>query len=191
LISNSSIYYCLLVINPENQICQDIKAIKRSFKLKHGKYGGSGSTAHITLNREFLDGKELKKFINRLKEELSTYYTFDLHLNNYDFFFESNTFFVSIEESSHLANLQRLITTQLKMIKPISYLGRYRFSPHMTIGRTLSHRQFSEAYYEFERQVYSKKFRVNDIAVLYSQIGDSRYESLNLPLKNEDWAVVY
>lgn len=191
MISNSSIYYCLIVINPENPACQEIQEIKRDFKQRHGDYGGSGSKAHITLNREFLEGKELKKFITRLRENLSSYYTFDLHLNNYSFFFESNTFFIDVKESKSLVNLQQLITTSLKSAKPVFQPKPYRFSPHVTIGRSLRNQQFREAYYEFERKSFSKTFRVSDIAVLYNLVGDSHYQDIYIPLKNEAWAVVH
>lgn len=191
MILYSSIYYCLIVVNPENPVCQEIKEIKKEFKLRHRDYGGSGSKAHITLNREFLDGKELKKLITSLRESLSVYYTFDLHLNDYSFFFESNIFFIDVAESKTLVNLQQLVTANLKVIKPVFRSKPYRFLPHMTIGRSLHHNQFREAYYEFERKLFSKTFRVRDIAVLYRQVGDSNYQDVYLPLKNEDWAVVY
>lgn len=185
------LYYCLIVISPPNKLSWEVSGIKREFLLKHGEYGGHWSKPHITLNRDLLLCSRLTTFLSQLRSALCNFYTFDLHLDGFDFFPESQTFYLRPVHNESLYRLQRLVTCVLRRIKPDSDGRKYSFNPHLTIGRTLSKSQFNYAFYEYQDRKFSEYFRVNDVTVLFQRIGDSKYRSCNIDLKDESWALIY
>lgn len=184
-------YHCLIVISPPNTVIQDIKEIKLDFRLRHGDYGAQGSTAHITLNHEILNGRKIKQLISSISNSISSLHSFDLLLEKFDFFIDSATFYVGVKINSELIRLQQLITAELQIVNPRLKARHYRFSPHMTIGKGLSRKQFGEAYCEFDGKFYREMFRVRDVAFLYKPIWDRKYRATYLPLKSEDQTVIY
>lgn len=184
-------YHCLIVISPPNTVIQDVKEIKRDFRLRHGDYDAQGSTAHITLNHEILDGRKVKQLISNISNSISSLHSFDLLLEKFDFFIDSATFYVGVKMSSELIRLQQMIAAEIQIVNPRLKARRYRFSPHMTIGKGLSRKQFGEAYYEFDGKFYREMFRVRDVAFLYKPIWDRKYRAAYLPLKSEVLAAIY
>lgn len=188
---SSSNYQCLIVISPPNLIKEEVKNIKDDFKLKYGSYESAASQAHITLGHGILATNELNVFVELLKKSLLKVPSFDIYLRDFDFFEESRTFFIGVEKSTELKFLQGLIADHLNAVKPSSLLKQEQFTPHMTIGKGLSKQQFNQAFFEFHDQVCTNYFRLSDIALLYKPIGGAKYQELYIPLKTEEWSVVW
>jgi 2'-5' RNA ligase len=181
----------LIVVNPSNQICWDVKEMKYEFGLKNGTYNSQSSKAHIPLANAVLTKSESRVLLSHLKHQLSILSSFDVYLNGFDFFPESNTCYIDVVKNDRLIALQNLVLEQLKLAKPQFNASKNSFVPYITIGKQLSNKQFLDAYHNFHKQRYTNYFRLEDITILSRPLWEEEYkEEKYLPLKTEDWCLV-
>jgi 2'-5' RNA ligase len=181
----------LIAVNPSNQICWDVNELKYEFGLKNGKYNSQSSSAHIPLVNAVLTSEEAKVFLRLLKRQLSSFDSFDIYLNGFDFFQESNTFYIDVAANDRLNALQNSVLEAVKYAKPQFSAPRGKFVPHITIGKQLSRPQFLDAYHNFHKQRYTNYFRLEDITILSRPLWEDKFKEVKyLPLKTEDWCMV-
>lgn len=158
-----------LAIVPEEQIANDITALKHEVAAKFSSSHALNSPPHITLHMPF-NWKDKK--LNTLKAVVekinSSFEPFEVELNGFDFF-EPRVVFVNVLSNDQLNVLQSgvvdLCRKQLKLDNA-NYKDR-PFHPHITVGfRDLKKPAFYEAKAHFEAKSYSAIFLVEKVSLL-------------------------
>lgn len=182
----------LLVVNPSNRVNWEVEDIKLELANGNGPYRGVKSKAHISLLNLVLHKTQEKEIVSRLKKKVASIDSFDVVLDGFDFFDETNTLFVNIASGANaLTSLHNYLTADIHvkelMVGPVNR----NFNPHLPIGRRLTDTQFRNAYHEFKNKNYTNYFRVDSVSLLKRKGPASDWTYLmEIPLKVAEGCVV-
>ncbi|MCE7991189.1 MAG: 2'-5' RNA ligase family protein [Roseivirga sp.] len=182
----------LLVVSPSNRVNWEVEDIKLELAGNYGPYRGVKSKPHISLLNLVLHKTQEQEIVDRLKKKAASLESFDVVLDGFDFFDESNTLYVNIASGAiALTSLHNYLTADIQIKELMVGQVNRSFSPHLTIGRRLTDAQFRNAYHEFKNKSYANYFRVDSISLLKRKgpAADWTY-LMEIPLKVEEGCVV-
>ena len=182
----------LLVVSPPNWVNWEVEDIKQEFAMFHGEFQGLHTVPHISLLNLILHKSQEENVVNKLLKKLSAIEGFDVVMDGYDFFEESNAFSIKVKESAALLSLHNFLVADLYVKQVMMSPANRNFNPHLAIGRKLSDRQFRNAYHEFRNKEYTNYFRVNSLTLLKRKGPVANWTFFaDIPLKVEEGCVVY
>jgi|GEM_PF-6483290 len=166
MLESNSLYYYLIVINPSDHINKEVKQIKSEFAKRHGRYKSLYSLPHITITNFIQSLERNDRILECIADTVNTIPAFDVSLSGFDFFDHNKTFFIDIEDKASLVSLYSLLWRELYLNwVPLSFF-KSTYIPHLTIGRTLSNRQFIASQNDFYRRSYHNSFKAKSLTVL-------------------------
>lgn len=181
----------LLVVSPPNWVNWEIEDLKQEFAGYNGEYLGLNAVPHISMLNLILHKSQEEEVVNRLKKRLSAIESFDISLNGFSFFDESNTFYINVEEEGTLMGLHNFLVADLYVKNVLMSPANRNFKPHLTIGRKLSDAQFRNAYHEFKNKQYTNYFRANSLTLLKRKGPVANWSFFaEIPLRVEEGCVV-
>ena len=183
----SKVYDYFILINLPSFIDHEIVKVKRDFGRVNGEYLSLVSKPHISMFN-FPQPKEREpEILSSLSDLLLKQPVFRVDLSGYNFFPENNTFYISISNQVSLKELYRKIILQLHLLLiPRGFL-RSNFTPHITIGRKLSNKQFQNALAEYNHKPFEESFELSYVTVLRREYPWSSWQLIReLPLKQKE-----
>ncbi len=155
----------LVVINPSDDISDDVKKFKEEFRQKFGEAKYLNLWPHITLSL-FSGSEELELQLN---ENLSSYAqkkkSFTVQIDNFDCFKRSGVIYLQ-PEIEIISELQReipeIVKQEIGFEKKRVLIATH---PHITIARSKVSEQFLKAWDYFQSVNYHKTFVVGQIHV--------------------------
>ncbi|OEK00836.1 hypothetical protein BFP97_04625 [Roseivirga sp. 4D4] len=166
MLESNSLYYYLIVINPSDHVSKEVRWIKSEFAERYGRYKSLYSLPHITITNFFQSLDRNDRILECIADTVSTIPAFDVSLSGFDFFDSNNTLFIDIEDKTSLVSLYSSLWCELYLNwVPLSFF-KSTYIPHLTIGRTLSSRQFIASQNEFYRRSYRNSFKAKSLTVL-------------------------
>ena len=182
----------LLVVSPPNWVNWEVEDIRQGFAMYHGDFQGSNAVPHIALLNLILHKSQEETVVNKLEKKLSGMEGFDLSLDGFGFFEESNGFCIRVEENSALLSLHNFLVADLYVKQVMMGPANRNFNPHLALGRKLSDQQFRNAYHEFRNKEYTNYFRVNSLTLLKRKGPVANWAFFaDIPLKEEEGCVIY
>lgn len=166
MLESNSLYYYLIVINPSDRVNEEVKQIKSEFAKRHGRYKSLYSLPHITITNFIQSLDRNDRILECIANAVSRIPAFDVSLSGFSFFENNNTLFIDIEDKTSLIGLYSQLWKSLYLNwVPLSFFSN-AYTPHLTIGRALSNRQFSASQNEFYRRSYSNSFKAKSLTIL-------------------------
>jgi len=152
-----------IAIVPENEVLQQVEAMKIDIKNNFGAKNGLKSPAHITLIPPFRVDQEI---IKRVSQEISiaiNYFTpFKIDLLNYNKF-DNRVVYVDVVENSTLTEVGATI---ISVMNNIINKQQLEFKPHITLAtRDIPPQQFSTLWQQLKQKEYSNSFTANAITI--------------------------
>lgn len=182
----------MLVVSPSNRVNWEVEDIKLDLANNYGPYRGVKSKAHIPLLNLVLHSSQEREIVDRISKKADSIDTFDIVMDGFDFFDESNTLFVNIASGDGpLVNLHSYLMADIHIKELVTGPVNRSFSPHLTIGRRLTDTQFRNVYHEFKNKSYTNYFRVDSVSLLKRKGPASDWTYLmEIPLKVAEGCVV-
>jgi 2'-5' RNA ligase len=159
--------YFIAIVVPE-PFLSEVEAVKMQLFSKYQLKGALRSPAHITLHRPFTwkTAKEAE-LISALKEFKSDS-SFELHLDNYNFF-EPRVVFIDVRPDNQLLTLHSKLTDYCRQkLRLFNESEDERgFAPHVTVAfRDLKKPLFYELQKEFRLRSFEAKFPFQGFSLL-------------------------
>jgi 2'-5' RNA ligase len=182
----------MLVVNPSNRVNWEVEDLKLELASNYGPYRGVKSKAHVGLMNLVLHTSQEREIVSRIKKKAASIDSFDIVLDGFDFFDESNTLFVNmISGANPLISLHNYIMADVHIKELVTGPANRNFTPHLTIGRRLTDTQFRNVYHEFKNRPYTNYFRVDSVSLLKRKGPASDWTYLmEIPLKVAEGCVV-
>lgn len=152
-----------IAIVPENEVLQQVEAIKIDIKNKFGAKNALKSPAHITLFPPFRVNNEIIKRVSQeISNALNSFAPFKIDLLNYSKF-DNRVVYVDVVENSTLTELGATIITVMNNIINKQQL---EFKPHITLAtRDIPPQQFSTLWHQLKQKEYSNSFTAKAITI--------------------------
>lgn len=151
-----------------------IDYLKQEFYEKYGSYDGRFPKPHITICNSPLLAQRIEKVFSTLKSGLAELSPFQLRLNNFNSFRNSNVIFVDVEDSKQLMLLRKKLIYMNVDLR----LGKRFFlfdNPHLTIAKNLPKDIFESAKSDFLSRSYQSEFIVDKLVVLRYDLDKAKY----------------
>ena len=164
----------LTVISPPEPIMSHINHLKQGFYEKYGHYNGRFSKPHITICNFPLLSQRIEKVFSSLKSGLSELSPFQIQLNGFKSFKNSNVIYIDIENSKQLM----LFRKKLIYMNVDLRLGKRFFlfdNPHLTIAKNLPNDIFESAKIDFLSRSFQSQFIVDKLTVLRYDLDEEKY----------------
>lgn len=160
--------YFIAVVPPQ-EIQDRITELKHEVAKKFGSKHALNAPPHITLHMPFKwKDKRIGVLENVMHQINNELVDFEIELNDFDFF-EPRVVFVNVLENEALSKLQKTVVDSCRKnlkLDNANYKDR-PFHPHVTIAfRDLKKAMFYEAREYFNQQVFSCKFKVDELSLL-------------------------
>ncbi len=152
----------LLVINPAQNVTNEIRAIKKDFADTYNYPKAEKTQPHITLAQFQSDESKEESIINAIEELCLLQQPVELLLNDFNFF-PQHTVYVDIIKPSSLIDFVKGLKEKLSLKKSSAF---FSFHPHITIARGLTQETFLKAKKDYTEKNYTNSFISNNIVLL-------------------------
>lgn len=129
-----------IAIYPSKYVIDFVKSMKDLFKskVKDKWYSSCNSVGHITICEFEIDESQVDRFKQKLYEICDTFTPFQVYLDHFGVYENSNAFYIATTENSNidLKPIMKKIQDSCKSLKPLEF--KKSNDPHMSIGRKLS-----------------------------------------------------
>lgn len=165
-----------ILINLPKRIEDEVRTFKKKLSHLIGPYDAVHSLAHISILQFICVAEQEDKLIRELASFGLNEKRIRVHLRNFNRFDNSRTLFIDLENKEGLIKLYQNLCLHLKVhMKGMKGNFKSSLNPHVTIGKNLSHYQFSLSVEEFLTNQYEKNFICSHLTLLKSCF-DHRHE---------------
>jgi len=188
-IQPSNPYEYLLLIEPREDLADDIMAIKKEFSEKYQAPQAVSSKPHITL----VSFTQYMAFESRIRQRFRQIATerapMLIELEGFGSF-PTHTLFIKVTTRTTVQNLVTKLRTQVQsLLKPDKeHKPHFIMEPHITIARRLKPWQYEKSWSEYNTRPFSAKFMANHMVLLRKQADGERFtfverfEFMNMPV---------
>jgi 2'-5' RNA ligase len=160
--------YFIAIIPPE-PLYREVQELKEYFRDRYHGHAALRSPPHITLHMPFEWKREKESMLcDALESFFNNIGTFELKLLNFSCF-APKTIFIDVELCPELETVQKELERFCRGNLNL-FQARYRdlpFHPHLTIAfRDMKKETFAEAWGEFGKKKFIRKFNVSRVALL-------------------------
>lgn len=164
---NKNLYF--VAVLPPEDIQEEVREIKLTFKNQYGAGHALNAPAHLTLIPPFQWPEEKETFLTESIDQFSQNENeFEVELNNMGAF-KPRVIFIDVVMNQSLQGLYDRLRSYLDERWNISELtrGNKPFNPHMTVAfRDLTRDYFYKAWDAFKNKRYQARFTVDKIVLL-------------------------
>ncbi len=167
----------LIVITPSPEIVTDVNRLKSEFYQMYGRYGSMDSKPHITVCQFLMFDDRQNNVLLSLQKSLARISPFELKLNGFGHFINSNVIYLRVAQSEELESLKNLFVYSLKRL----WIEQNKIvikKHHLTIAKGIHPGIFESAYDIYLPGSYRNSFIVNKLAVLGYAPYEARYSKL-------------
>lgn len=167
----TSMYEYLLLINPSEQVRNEVMEIKNTFNDRFHHIQAVESKPHITLINFGEDVAKEEILVIRIGEVVKFHQPFDVVLNGINHF-EPHTIFIDIVDKQPIIQLVKSMYETLKLERNAFFSRK----PHLTIAKGLNPDKFKDAMTEFSGITYSNSFFTDKIVLMKRKERFHKYE---------------
>jgi 2'-5' RNA ligase len=129
-----------IAIYPSKYVIDFVKSMKDLLKskVKGNWYSSCNSVGHITICEFEIDESQIEKIKQKLYEICDTFIPFQVYLDHFGAYKNSNAFYIGTNENSKidLEPIMKKMQDYCKSLKPLEF--KKSNDPHMSIGRKLT-----------------------------------------------------
>jgi len=167
----------LLIIEPENQIRQQIHSLKRLFKQRHRFENAIVSKAHLTLMRCLQYESYERLLARKLQAIAATVKPFGVELQGFGNF--GHTLYIDVKT---VVPILDIVSNRKTELRPFVYNSKntpfFVRRPHITIARSLTPAQCSSAWTIWNRMSYQAYFQAKHMVLLKRRVGTHTYHQV-------------
>ena len=167
----------LIVITPSPEVVAYVKRLKSEFYRMYGKYRSMDSKPHITICQFLMFDDRQKNVLRSLQKSLAAASPFELKLNGFGHFINSNVIYLSVEQSEELESLKSLFVYNLKRL----WIEQNKIvikKHHLTIAKDIHPGIFKSACDNYLPRPYHNSFMVDKLTVLRYAPFEAKYSKL-------------
>ena len=167
----------LIVITPSPEIITDVKRLKSEFYRTYGKYRSMESKAHITICQFLMFDDRQKNVLRSLQRSLTGISPFELELNGFGHFINSNVIYLRVAQSEELESLKNLFVYDLKRL----WIEQNKIvikKHHLTIAKDIHPGIFKSACDNYLPRPYHNSFVADKLTVLRYAPFEAKYSKL-------------
>jgi 2'-5' RNA ligase len=178
----------LLVLNPHEELRNQIMQVKQEFKETYKAPIAVWSRPHITLVN-FLQYAVLEeRIVNRLKLAGMSHHPFKVELKDFGSF-PSHTIYINVTTKEPVRDLVKQMRPFQQLMK-LNKDNKPHFidEPHLTIARKLVPWQYEKGWLEYSHRPFTGRFIADSMLLLRRRVGDrayqvvQRFEFMNQPV---------
>jgi 2'-5' RNA ligase len=157
----------LLVVNPEQDVWQQVMDEKTSFFNEYREVDALHGKPHITL-ANFLAKEEMEETLLRwMHRIISTKKAFTVSLNNYGGFPNANTIYLRVQDHQPFKQLAKELKVIDQLVKDNGLPKAHLIStPHMTIAKRIDPFVYEKAMLDYSQKEFHAEFTVNELVLL-------------------------
>lgn len=156
----------LVCLIPPASIVEDIVEIRKAISSEFNVHESLKRPVHITLYNpvKITSKAEEQHFFDAL-EQASYAEPFTQTVKNFDAFAE-HTFYIAVEQTVGIVNLEKEIRTHLKPLKLSSKNDNFKFTPHLTLAfRDVTPTVFRQISTAFKDKKFKREFMVSGFSI--------------------------
>jgi len=183
---NESINEYLLVIQPNEDLCERIMTLKQHFSTNYQCPQAMYLKPQITLIKFSQYELAESRFVNRLRNVASANPSFMITLNNFGSF-PSHTIYLNIQTTNQITELTKELKQVQAYIKPdAQHKPHFITEPFISIAQKLLPWQYEKGWLELSNTHFNASFTVNEILLLKKKDGSNGYKIIErFPLLNQ------
>lgn len=157
----------LLVVNPEQDIWQQVMNLKAGFFNSYKDPVAIKTRPHITI-ANFLAKEEMEETLLRWMHRIfSSLKTFPVALNNYSGFPNANTIYLRVQDHQPFKQLAKELKVIDELVQHNGLPKAHLIScPHMTIARRLDKPVYEKAMMDYSQKEFHAEFEVRELVLL-------------------------
>ncbi len=183
---NASISEYLLVIQPNEDLCEKIMVLKKQFSEAYQCPQALYLKPQITLIKFSQYELAESRFVNRLRNIATVNSSFKITLNDFGSL-PSHTIYVNIQTTNYLTELSKELKQVQAYIKPDAQHKPHFITEHIiSIAHKLLPWQYEKGWLEYSNTHFNASFMVNEILLLKRPEGSNGYKIMErFPLLNQ------
>lgn len=178
----------LLVLSPNEELRNRIRAVKQDFYDKYQAAMSIGSKPHLTLVKFVTWSMMEERLVNRFQHIAMGQIPFKIELKNFGSY-PSHTIYIDVVTKLPVQDLIRQLKTAQRLMKADpDHTPHFMSDPHFTIARKLKPWQFEKGWLEYSQEHFSARMIADGMLLLKRPVGDRayqiirRFEFLNMPV---------
>ena len=168
----------LLVIEPHEALCNEIKQLKKYFADSYECPAAATGKPNLTLVRFEQYEMIEQRIVHRLQLMVTAQASFMVELHDFGSF-PTHSIFVNVTTQTQIVEL-------IKSFRPLQHLLKidkerkphFITEPFITIARKLVPWQYEKGWLEFSHTHFSGRFVVDHVLLLRKREGEKRYETV-------------
>ena len=186
MIMNESINEYLLVIQPNEDLCERIMTLKKHFSDTYQCPQAMYLKPQITLIKFTQYELAETRFVNRLRNIATANPSFKITLNDFGSL-PSHTIYINIQTTNQLTELTYELKQVQAYLKPDVQHKPHFISEHIiSIAHKLLPWQYEKGWLEYSNTHFNASFMVNEISLLKRKEGSNGYKTIGqFPLLNQ------
>ena len=178
ILSSYAIAQYLLVIEPHEALCKEIKQVKKHFADSYDYPAAATGQPNLTLVKFGQYEITEQRIIHRLQLMVAAQASFMVELHDFGSF-PTHSIFVNVTTQTQIAEL-------VKSFRPLQHLLKidkarkphFITDPFITIARKLLPWQYEKGWLEFSHTHFSGRFMADYVLLLRKREGEKRYEMI-------------
>ena len=171
-------YEYRIIIQPHEDLCEKINAIKRSFAESYQLPVYRYAKPDITLVRFTQYEMPEERIMLRLQNIATNYASFTIELKDFSSF-PTHSIFINVASKTNIVALVKEIKSIQKWMKPDDeHKPHYITEPFITIAAKLLPWQYEKAWVEFSNTNFTAMFMTNEILLLKRKQGETKYKTV-------------
>jgi len=172
------IYEYRIILQPHEDLCNKINAIKRSFAESYQLPVYRYAKPDITLVRFTQYEMPEERIMLRLQNIATNYASFTIELKDFSSF-PTHSIFINVASKTNIVALVKEIKSIQKWMKPDDeHKPHYITEPFITIAAKLLPWQYEKAWVEFSNTNFTAMFMTNEILLLKRKQGETKYKTV-------------
>ena len=183
---NESINEYLLVIQPNEDLCEKIMALKQHFSTNYQCPQAMYLKPGITLIKFSQYELAESRFVNRLRNIATANPSFKITLNDFGSL-PSHTIYVNIQTTNHITELTKELKQVQAYIKSdAQHKPHFISEPIISIAHKLLPWQYEKGWFEYSNTHFNASFMVKELLLLKKKDGSNGYKTIErFPLLNQ------
>ncbi len=172
------IYEYRIILQPHEDLCNKINAIKRSFAEMYQLPVYRYAKPDITLVRFKQYEIVEEKIMHRLKNIAMNNASFAIELKDYGSF-PTHSIFINVATKTNIVALVKEIKSIQKLMKPDDeHKPHFIIEPFITIAAKLLPWQYEKAWLEYNNTNFTAMFMANEILLVKRKAGEKKYHTI-------------
>lgn len=183
---NESINEYLLVIQPNEDVCEKIMTLKKHFSSNYKCPQAMHIMPQITLIKFSQYELSESRFVNRFRNIATANSSFKITLNDFGSF-PSHTIYVNIQTTNQLTIISKEFRQVQAFIQPDKQnKPHFITEPFISISQKLLPWQYEKGWLEYSNTHFNTSFTVNEILLLKKKEGSNGFKTIErFPLLNQ------